>query len=247
VATADCTDCHVSHSVYSHNSTNNESVVTINFGPAPRLDNVTAAQQLGFVFQGSTVFRTICKSGVPTSNNYMSCIDNWAYCHSSPSFTTFSWDGRAYGDLFFTIPDGVSGLRLKLQRTNYDGNSNGDSFVSLNGVTIWTSRSCSRCPVIVTATVEPGDTLWLREWDDCVALFWLELWQHTRWPTEVLGSMSPTDVYVTNRLCSECPPGYSGPTCLPTPVDSPTPTPTMPPPPATSKEVRFCVIVCVCV
>jgi hypothetical protein len=228
--------------------------VTINFGPLPRLDNAAAAAQLGFIFApGSTEFRTMCNNDgqLVQSSGYMDCLDAEAYCSASSPFTTISWWGRSYGDMFFTIPEGVSGLRLKVQRMHYD--YSGSSFVAINGNSIWSANGCTTaCPVIVTATVVPGDTLWFREYDDSLALFWMELWQHTRWPLQVI-STSPTNVFISNRLCSECPAGHSGPTCLPTPVDPPTPAPTMPPPPATSKEVssvclcvRLCARVCVC-
>jgi len=165
-------------------------------------------------------------------------MDDSEYCSASPPFTTLSWWGTTYGDMILTIPDGVSGLRFKVQRMHYDSRYRGDSFVAINGVTIWSAGSCATaCPVVVTAMVEPGDTLWFREYHDSLSIFWIELWEHTRWPTEVLGDLLPSDVYVTNRLCSQCPSGYSGPTCLPDPVDPPTPAPTSPLPPATSKEV----------
>ena len=255
VVEADCTDCHVSRTVYTHNITTHQNVTTINFGPSPRLDNATAAVELGFELGYGTVFRTVCGNTgqLVASSAYMDCVNPSAYCSASPPFTTISWWSTGYGDMFYTIPEGVSGLRLKVQRTHHD--YNGNSFVAINGNAIWSTSSCSTpCPVIVTATVEPGDTLWFREWDDSLALFWMELWEHTRWPTEVVGGMSPTNVYIPNRLCSVCPAGHSGPTCLPTPVDAPTPAPRLPSPPATSKEVScrgvfvfVCVCVCVCV
>jgi hypothetical protein len=241
---ADCTDCHVSRAVYTHNSTMHQNVTTINFGPSPRLDNKTAAVELGFEWGYGTAFSHECP-GNPYTGSY-SCLDGAAYCSASAPYASIQRGGCNYGDLFFTIPDGVSGLRFKLQRTLYHSSCRGASFVALNGVAIWSASSCTTpCPDIVTATVQPGDTLWFREQYDVLAIFWIELWEHTRWPTEGLGDLSPTNVYVPNRMCSECPPGYSGPTCLPDPVDPPTPAPTLPPPPAISKEVRFCVMVCV--
>ena len=249
VIAADCTDCHVSRTVYTHNSTTDQNVTTINFGHSPRLDNITAAIELGFELGYGTVFRTMCSNTgeLLESRGYMDCVDPYAYCSASPPFTTLSWWGRSYGDMFFTIPDGVSGLRLKVQRTYH--NYNGDSFVAINGNPIWSANGCTTaCPVIVTTTVVPGDTLWFREYDDSLALFWIQLWEHTRWPTDVLGPMTPTNIYVSDRLCSECPAGYTGPTCLPTAEGTPTPAPTLPPPPATGKEVRcrmLCAFACV--
>ena len=244
----DCTDCHVSRTVYTHNSTTDQNVTTINFGPSPRLNNMTAATELGFEWGYGTHFTSYECPGNPYTGSY-SCLDGAAYCSGSPPYATIERTGDNYGDLFFTVPDGVSGLRLKVQRMYYRSYySEGASFVALNGVSIWSAGSCTTpCPDIVTATVTPGDTLWFRERRDLFAIFWIELWEHTLWPTEVLSGLSPTNVYVPDRLCAECPAGYTGPTCLPTPVDTvPTPAPTPSPPPATSKEVHCAGALCLC-
>ena len=211
-----------------------QNVTAINFGPSPRLDNATAAVELGFELGYGTVFRTVCGNTgqLVASSSYMDCVNPSAYCSASPPFTTISWWSTGYGDMFYTIPEGVSGLRLKVQRTHHD--YNGNSFVAINGNAIWSTSSCSTpCPVIVTATVEPGDTLWFREWDDSLALFWMELWEHTRWPTEVL-TTSDNSSSSGGLLCSVCPTNYTGPTCLPIPYgasidDYTTPTATIVP------------------
>ena len=231
--------------MYSHNSSANQLVTTYNFGPAPRLNNVTAAVELGFELAYGTGFFNWCPGNPMTQDPAHVCVDRDAYCAATPPYATLYrsdgviWSSAHYpGDMYFTIPSGVSGLRLKVQRTyNHDNDpNNGPSTVRLNGATLWSASNCaSSCPDIVTATVEPGDVLSFSEIRDTLAIFWIELWQHTRWPTAVL----PTSgvVYIRGRLCATCPTNYSGPTCLPTPVDTSSSPPPPPPPPATSKQV----------
>ena len=227
--------------MYSHNSSTNQLVTTFNFGPAPRLNNVTAAIELGFEVAYGTGFNNWCP-GNPLIRGYM-CIDAPAYCAATPPYATLYratdfWSGdNNPGDMYYTIPLGVSGVRLKVQRTYYFMNNDpGPSTVRLNNNSLWSAGSCtSSCPDIITTTVQPGDVLSFSERRDALAIFWIELWQHTRWPTAVL----PTSgvVYILGRLCATCPTNYSGPTCLPTPVDTSSSPPPPPPPPATSKQV----------
>ena len=230
----DCTDCRVSSTVYSHNSTTNQVVTTINFGPVPRVNNVSVAAALGFEVGYGTAFHNWCP-GSPGSGSWR-CFDAAAYCTSTVPFVMMHRTD-SFGDLYLTIPAGVSGVRLKVQRTYYYPYSDpGPSTVQLNAATLWSASGCpSGCPTIVTATVRPGDVLSFRERRDMLAIFWIELWEHTRWPTETLATSSV--VHIAGRLCTTCPTNYSGPTCLPTPTDIAPPPPPAPPPPASFKQV----------
>ena len=112
--------------------------------------------------------------------------------------------GNYIGDVYYTIPANVSGVRLKVQRLYYYYRDDpGPSTVSLNSRVIWSAAACTGCPSIVTASVKKGDVLSFRERRDKLAIFWIELWEHTRWPHEILGLSNW--VHIPGRLCAGCP------------------------------------------
>jgi hypothetical protein len=216
---ANCTNCPISQMVYSHNSTANQTVTSINFGSSPRVDNPISARQTGFSLGYDVHFGGACPGNPATdaSATYF-CGDAPGYCATSPPYATFTRTTTSsyqrFGDLVYVIPTNVSGIRLKVQRTYVRSTHPGNSTVQLNGVTLWTAARCgSNCPSIVTATVQAGDTLLLREDTDNFAIFWLELWEWTQWPTATLELSG--DVLVPGMVCGTCPVNYTGSTCLP--------------------------------
>lgn len=216
VTPPNCTDCVVSSAIFSHNSSTHQRVTSFYFGPSPWLLDLATAARLGFEFSYQTGFRNWCP-GNPYLLPQFSCVDAPAYCGSTSPYAGLTrTDARHYtaGDMLLRIPPNVAGVRFKVQRTVY-ANAGPPSTVRLNGVTLWSAPNCvSTCPHVVSTAVSAGDVLDFRAEDDTLAIFWLELWEHTRWPTQLVPMSG--DVGAVGRLwCTRCPANHSTPTCLP--------------------------------
>eukprot|EP00038_Savillea_parva_P002959 m.119480 g.119480 ORF g.119480 m.119480 type:complete len:490 (+) comp11019_c1_seq3:128-1597(+) len=213
-----CTNCSRSESVFTFNSTTHQSVNTTFFGPDAWLVNSTAGLlEMGFTVGFGTQVYGYCPS---SGSNHGQCVDQVPYCLMSPPFRCFQRPYYAYMDIHYVVPVGVAGIRLKLHEVFYWQRSH--AVVQLNGVTIWTA-SCVSCPSIISVSVHAGDRLMIREEGSAVALYWMETWQHTAWPTRAF-RLSPGNMFIRDVLCATCPTGLTGYNCLPIPAPTAPPT-----------------------
>ena len=230
----------MSVAVHSFNSTTDQNVTYYEWGPAG-INSNSQAQTLGFLVSSVTsVGGRYCPGNVYTGS--YSCKRDAGYCHASPPWTEVWGSGSNTGNMSLVIPPDTSGARVKVQLM-YRRSSSDIARIRVNDNIVWTGNACASCPQIVTLSVSPGDLLVLEQQSGGVmALFQLELWQYSAFPTHALtltSSIGSTGVQTPGEQCDVCPVGFQGgnTSCLSTSTPGVTFAPTSPPPPVTPKEV----------
>ena len=107
--------------MYSADGAPNQTVTTMFFGASPQISSESVARNHGFVFSWGTGFSYACPGNSVAGST---CAEDEPYCALVEPHISVSRSGTGNGEMQFTIPANVSGVRIKVHELYFSSYQN---------------------------------------------------------------------------------------------------------------------------